>query len=113
VISRGTYGVLGAEGNCWPQMAGMVPDLEDEQFDWEGDFPPGLHQKDLVIYEMHIRGFTRHTSSKVEHPGTYLGLVEKLSHLKVHFLLQSSSLVMDDVVILTMSNSLLLHVSNL
>jgi isoamylase len=30
VISRGTYGVLGAEGNCWPQMAGMVPDLEDE-----------------------------------------------------------------------------------
>lgn len=84
-----------------------------QQFDWEGDFPPGLHQKDLVIYEMHIRGFTRHTSSKVEHSGTYLGLVEKLSHLKVHFLLQSSSLVMDDVVILTMSNSLLFHVSNL
>ncbi|CAM6035531.1 unnamed protein product [Sphagnum compactum] len=82
VISRGTYGVLGAEGNCWPQMAGIVPDLDDEQFDWEGDFPPGLHQKDLVIYEMHIRGFTRHTSSKVEHSGTYLGLVEKLSHLK-------------------------------
>jgi isoamylase len=31
---------------------------------------------------MHIRGFTHHTSSKVEHSGTYLGLVEKLSHLK-------------------------------
>lgn len=89
----------------------VAPGLQ--QFDWEGDFPPGLHQKDLVIYEMHIRGFTRHTSSKVEHSGTYLGLVEKLSHLKVHFLLQSSYLVMDDVVILTMSNSLLLHVSNL
>lgn len=53
------------------------------QFDWEGDSPPRLKQKDLIIYEMHVRGFTRDSSSGVEHPGTYLGLVEKLPHLKV------------------------------
>ncbi|KAJ7517436.1 hypothetical protein O6H91_21G024500 [Diphasiastrum complanatum] len=81
VISRGKYGELGADGNCWPQMAGMVPGFEDE-FDWEGDLPPRHQQKDLVIYEMHVRGFTQHSSSKVVYPGTYLGLVEKLGHLK-------------------------------
>lgn len=32
MISRGTYGVLGPGGNCWPQMAGMVPDLDDEVY---------------------------------------------------------------------------------
>lgn len=32
MISRGTYGSLGPGGNCWPQMAGMVPDLDDEVY---------------------------------------------------------------------------------
>ncbi|KAG6557828.1 hypothetical protein Mapa_000595 [Marchantia paleacea] len=82
IISRGLYGMLGPGGNCWPQMAGMVPPLEEDEFDWEGDSPPRLKQKDLIIYEMHVRGFTKDSSSGVEHPGTYLGLVEKLPHLR-------------------------------
>eukprot|EP00252_Welwitschia_mirabilis_P001050 TRINITY_DN11018_c0_g1_i1.p1 TRINITY_DN11018_c0_g1~~TRINITY_DN11018_c0_g1_i1.p1 ORF type:complete len:788 (-),score=129.70 TRINITY_DN11018_c0_g1_i1:67-2430(-) len=81
VISRGDYGVLGPGGNCWPQMAGMVP-IPGEEFDWEGDLPLKLPQRDLFIYEMHVRGFTKHESSMVSHPGTYQGLVEKLGHLK-------------------------------
>ncbi|XP_065847541.1 isoamylase 1, chloroplastic isoform X2 [Euphorbia lathyris] len=81
VISRGEYGVLGPDDDCWPQMAGMIPASQDE-FDWEGDLPLKYPQKDLVIYEMHIRGFTRHESSMTEFPGTYLGTVEKLDHLK-------------------------------
>lgn len=81
VISRGTYGTLGEDSNCWPRMAGMVPDLDDE-FDWDGDFPPRIPQKDLVIYELHVRGFTKHPSGKVDHPGTYIGMVEKLPYLK-------------------------------
>lgn len=32
---------------------------------------------------MHVRGFTRHESSRTEFPGTYRGVVEKLDHLKV------------------------------
>ena len=35
-----------------------------------------------VLYELHVRGFTRHPSSDVEHPGTFLGLCEKIPHLK-------------------------------
>ncbi|XP_027340326.1 isoamylase 1, chloroplastic isoform X2 [Abrus precatorius] len=81
VISRGEYGALGPDGNCWPQMAGMVPS-DDDEYDWEGDLPLKYPQKDLVIYEMHVRGFTKHESSNTKFPGTYLGVVEKLDHLK-------------------------------
>ncbi|KAK4564653.1 hypothetical protein RGQ29_006652 [Quercus rubra] len=81
VISGGEFGALGADGNCWPQMACMVPSFDDE-FDWEGDLPLKYPQRDLIIYEMHVRGFTRHESSRTEFPGTYLGVVEKLHHLK-------------------------------
>ncbi|KAH9805600.1 isoamylase 1 [Citrus sinensis] len=71
VISRAQFGVLGPDENCWPQMACLVPTPEDE-FDWEGDLPLKYPQRDLIIYEVHVRGFTRHESSKSEHPGTYL-----------------------------------------
>ncbi|XP_024544840.1 isoamylase 1, chloroplastic [Selaginella moellendorffii] len=81
VVSRGKYGALGPGNSCWPQMAGMVPQLNDE-FDWQGDSPPRHKQKDLIVYELHMRGFTQHPSSNVDFPGTYLGALEKLPHLK-------------------------------
>ncbi|KAK1275666.1 hypothetical protein QJS04_geneDACA004141 [Acorus gramineus] len=82
VISRGEYGSLGTGGNCWPQMAGMIPSFHDEKFDWEGDLPLRHPQRDHIIYEMHVRGFTKHDTSGANFPGTYLGVVEKLDHLK-------------------------------
>ncbi|KAK7251474.1 hypothetical protein RIF29_34710 [Crotalaria pallida] len=82
VISRGEFGAVGPDHNCWPQMAGMVPSSDDDEYDWEGDLPLNYPQKDLIIYEMHVRGFTKHESSKTKFPGTYLGVVEKLDHLK-------------------------------
>lgn len=81
VVSRGEFGVLGPRDDSWPQMACEVPSADDK-FDWEGDLPLKLQQKDIVIYEMHVRGFTKHESSKTEFPGSYLGVVEKLDHLK-------------------------------
>lgn len=51
-------------------------------FDWEDVLPPKIPFQDLIIYEMHVRGFTQHASSKVEHPGTFLGVLEKIPHLK-------------------------------
>ncbi|XP_073289894.1 isoamylase 1, chloroplastic isoform X1 [Primulina huaijiensis] len=81
VVSRGGYGALGHKGECWPQMACLVPSANNE-FDWEGDLPLKLPQRDLFIYEMHVRGFTNHESSNSKFPGTYLGVVEKLDHLE-------------------------------
>lgn len=37
---------------------------------------------DLIIYEMHVRGFTKHPSSGVEQKGTFEGLREKIPYLK-------------------------------
>jgi isoamylase len=53
-----------------------------EDFDWEGDAPPATPWPQTVIYELHVRGYTRHPSSAVSHPGTYLGLIEKIPYLK-------------------------------
>jgi len=35
-----------------------------------------------VIYELHVGGFTRHPSARVQHPGTFAGLIEKIPYLK-------------------------------
>jgi glycogen operon protein len=53
-----------------------------DDFDWEGDVPPATPLAQTVLYELHVRGFTRHPSSGVEHPGTFLGLCEKIPYLK-------------------------------
>jgi glycogen operon protein len=53
-----------------------------DDFDWEGDFPLSTPMAQTVIYELHVRGFTRHPSSGVQNPGTFLGMCEKIPHLK-------------------------------
>ena len=53
-----------------------------EDFDWGHDRPINLPVENLVIYEMHVRGFTRHPSSEVRHPGTYEGMIEKIPYLQ-------------------------------
>ena len=45
------------------------------------DFPH-VRDSDLIIYEMHLRGFTRNPNSEVKAPGTYAGLAEKADYLK-------------------------------
>jgi len=51
-------------------------------FDWQGVKPPRIPKEKLILYEMHVRGFTQHPSSNVQHPGTFLGLIEKIPYLK-------------------------------
>lgn len=54
----------------------------DDWFDWEHDRHLKRDLPDTVIYEMHVRGFTRAGSSGAEFPGTYLGVIEKIPYLK-------------------------------
>ncbi len=53
-----------------------------DDFDWKDYTQPHIPMEDLIIYEMHVRGFTRHFSSEVTHPGTFEGLKEKIPYLK-------------------------------
>ena len=66
------------EKNEAPYHARVVKDA----FDW-GDMPQSRKEmSDLVIYELHVRGFTHHSSSGVKHPGTFAGIMEKIPYLK-------------------------------
>lgn len=51
-------------------------------FDWEDDASPCILYENSIMYSLHVRGFTKHTSSKVKYKGTYEGLVEKIPYLK-------------------------------
>jgi len=71
---------------------GKVPNWDDtyqhrariffDDFDWEDDHPLEIPVEDLIIYEMHVRGFTKHESSCVKHPGTFAAIREKIPYLK-------------------------------
>lgn len=51
-------------------------------FDWGLEKQPQIPMEDLIIYEAHVRGFTRDSSSGVCCPGTFLGLRDKIPYLK-------------------------------
>jgi len=54
----------------------------DDAFEWQDIAAPDLALEQLVIYEVHVKGFTAHSSSGVGSPGTYLGFIDKIPHLK-------------------------------
>jgi len=74
LASSSTWGE-GVE-SVWSRCAPSVP------FDWQGVGKPRIPLSDLVIYEMHVRGYTIHPTSGATHPGTYLGIIEKLPYLQ-------------------------------
>jgi glycogen operon protein len=54
----------------------------DDAFDWRGDRRLFSPLEELLIYEVHLKGFTKHPSSGVSFPGTYLGFIEKIPYLQ-------------------------------
>ena len=72
-------------GTCQtdPHRAGRLSLFHrGQRYDWGDDAPPLTPLEDTIIYEVHVRGFTQHPSSGVQHPGTFRGLIEKLPYLK-------------------------------
>jgi glycogen operon protein len=68
--------------NAQTAMKSVVVDCRS--YDWEGDVPLRRLSSRTIVYEMHVRGFTRHPSSGVaeEKRGTYAGLMEKIPYLQ-------------------------------
>jgi isoamylase len=68
--------------NCATAMKSVVAD--PGAYDWEGDRPLNQPSSRTIIYEMHVRGFTRHPSSGVaeKNRGTFAGLIEKIPYLR-------------------------------
>lgn len=56
--------------------------IYDGVFDWKEDKRPGLSYEESIVYLVHVRGFTKHASSKVSNRGTFAGMAEKIQYLK-------------------------------
>lgn len=72
----------GRRSNMGKAPLGVLPGHE-VSFDWSGDVSPSP-ECDAIIYELHVKGYTRHRTSGVDpsRAGTYSGLVEKIPYLK-------------------------------
>lgn len=63
-------------GRTWRSL------IANDPFDWEYDQPLKTPMEQTIIYELHVRGYTRHPSSQVNRHGTYAGLIEKIPYLQ-------------------------------
>jgi glycogen operon protein len=54
----------------------------DDQYDWQGDRHLCHPMNETIIYEMHVRGFTRSPTSGVEPAGDFLGIIDKIPYLR-------------------------------
>lgn len=74
---------FGRCSNAGKAPLGVLPESGGyHEFDWEDDRRP-QHDSDLIIYEMHVRGFTKNANSgvSVEKQGTFAGVIEKIPYL--------------------------------
>lgn len=75
IVGKGAYGKEKQEADL---KAGFLT----EDFDWQGTRNPRIPYEDSLVYLLHVRGFTKHVSSKVTHRGTFKGILEKLPYLQ-------------------------------
>lgn len=77
IVGRDIWGDHPDETNPYQHRAIIVP----PDYDWTGDRPPNIPIEDLIIYEMHVRGFTKHPAADVKYPGVFAAIREKIPHL--------------------------------
>lgn len=76
VCGQSVWGEESGRENCY--HARVVRD----NYDWGNHTYKKRAMQDLIIYELHVRGFTNHPTSGVQYPGTFAGLAEKIPYLK-------------------------------
>lgn len=78
ISGREVWGKKKSPGNQWFPRARIIQD----DYNWEFDRQLEIPLEKLIIYEMHVRGFTKHPSSKVAYPGTFNAIHQKIPYLK-------------------------------
>lgn len=63
----------------WMELRGRI---KTQAFDWEDDCSPNIAYENMILYQLHVRGFTKHISSGVKARGTFEGIREKIPYLK-------------------------------
>ncbi len=86
VMAADPYGrsILGWE--VWGDPENIYRELRcpvwEEPFDWEGDVLPQIPYEDCILYHAHVRGLTKHASSRGREKGTFRAVMEKIPYLK-------------------------------
>lgn len=75
IIGRDNFALGRSEGECFGTW-------DFEQFDWSGEQRTQYSYNDLLIYKLHVRGYTMNSKSGVRHKGTYRGIIEKIPYMK-------------------------------
>ncbi len=52
-----------------------------DSFDWSGEGRSMIPYDEMILYQCHLRGYTKHSSSGVKAPGTFAGFMEKLDYI--------------------------------
>ena len=71
ILGNEVYGITDYKKN-------LSGGFDDEIFDWSSDKKLNIPYNDMIIYLLHVRGFTAHSSSKVKAKGTFKGIQEKI-----------------------------------
>lgn len=86
VILSDPYAKLLSTSSTWGKEKDAFSFLgylqKENTFDWQKVQKPSIAKNELIIYEMHVRSFTKDLSSRVSEPGTYKAVVEKIPYLK-------------------------------
>lgn len=53
-----------------------------DRYDWEDDRPLTVPSDELILYKLHVRGFTKSNNSKVANKGTFKGVANKIPYLQ-------------------------------
>jgi glycogen operon protein len=56
--------------------------LVNRRFAWQGTSRPRRPWSETVIYETHVRGLTIDPSANSAHPGTFLGIIDKIPYFR-------------------------------
>lgn len=75
IVGHEKWGVLPIQS----KIKGAVSTIP---FSWDQDVMPRIPYEDCFLYSLHVRGFTRHPSSRVEGKGTFKGIMEKIPYMK-------------------------------
>ncbi len=67
---------------CARRIVEGVCYTDPERFNWGGDVSPKIPLSDMIIYKLHVRGFTKGKGSGVLSKGTFRGLTQKIPYLR-------------------------------
>lgn len=56
--------------------------LPESSFDWEGDCPPSIPYEEMILYKLHVRGYTKQYKLPAKEKGTFRGLVKMIPYWK-------------------------------